>query len=296
MSSVLFDAPGPRARRRIRLVNLVGALVVLGVLAWVVAGLARQGQFTPQRWQPFLETSIWLDYLALGLWNTVRAAAISVVTSLVFGLVFGLGRLTHLAPVRWLCGVVVEFFRSIPVLVMMIFFYGFLAGLDIVEPAQAPFVAVVLGLTLYNGSVIAELVRSGVHNLPKGQREAGLAIGLTPARSRRIVELPQALIAMMPSLVSQLVVILKDTALGQIISYSELLRSTQIASTAFSNVIPAFIVAALIYIVINFGLTSFAGRLARRLDRRTAGTTRPAAVGTAAAGLGGSAGPEAARP
>src|SRR5690606_16557757 len=116
MSSVLFDAPGPRARRRIRILNVVGALVVLGVLAWVVVGLARQEQFTADKWLPFVrpgEENIWTDYLLLGLWNTLRAAAVSIITSLVFGLAFGLGRLSNLAPVRWICGIVVEFFRSV---------------------------------------------------------------------------------------------------------------------------------------------------------------------------------------
>lgn len=280
MSSVLFDAPGPRARRRIRILNVVGALVVLGVLAWVVVGLARQEQFTADKWLPFVrpgEENIWTDYLLLGLWNTLRAAAVSIITSLVFGLAFGLGRLSNLAPVRWICGIVVEFFRSVPVLIMMIFFWLlFATSVPFVPSGESPFLAVVCGLTLYNGSVIAELVRSGVHNLPKGQREAALAIGLTHGRSRRIIELPQALISMMPSLVSQLVVILKDTALGAIITYSELLRSAQISATFFQNFIPALLVVAVVYIIVNFLLTTLAGRLARRLDRRTAGGARTA--------------------
>ncbi|GAA4423644.1 amino acid ABC transporter permease [Georgenia halophila] len=270
MSSVLFDAPGPRTRRRIRLVNLAGALVLLAVLTWVVWGLARQGQFEPAKWTPFVGSSMWNHYLLVGLANTVRAAAIAIVTSLAFGIVFGLGRLAHLAPIRWVCTVIVEFFRAIPVLIMMIFFLSLFSAFDAVPSGDAPLVAVVVALTLYNGSVIAELVRSGVHNLPAGQREAAMAIGLTAGRSRRIIELPQALIAMMPSLVSQLVVILKDTALGSIITYPELLRSAERAATNWSNFIPAMIVTAAVFIVINYSLTRVAALVNRRLDRRTA--------------------------
>ena len=131
-----------------------------------------------------------------------------------FGFVFGLGRLSPSRAVRGVSGTIVEFFRAVPVLLMMIFFYLGLGKLQILEPSDVPLVAVVLGLTFYNGSVFAELVRSGVHGLPRGQREAALAVGLRGGQSLRLVEVPQALIAMLPAIASQLVVILKDTALG----------------------------------------------------------------------------------
>ncbi|WP_043500048.1 amino acid ABC transporter permease [Georgenia sp. SUBG003] len=284
MSSVLFDAPGPRTRRRIALVNVVGAVIVLGVLAWVIWGLAQKGQLTAAKWNPFLTESVWADYLLVGLWNTLRAAAVSIVTANVFGLLFGLGRLSHSRIVRGVCGTVVEFFRAVPVLIMMIFFWQLFSYVPGPWSAEPPFYGVVFGLTLYNGSVIAELVRSGVHNLPRGQREAALAIGLTRSKSLRLVEVPQALIAMMPSMVSQLVVILKDTALGYIITYSELLRSARLVGSTFANYVPALIVAAVIFIVINYTLTWTAELLARRLSRRTAGGTRPAEPTPADAG------------
>lgn len=283
MSIVLFDAPGPRTRRRILLVNVVGTLIVLGVLGWVIWALAGKGQLTAAKWSPFLTESVWVDYLLVGLWNTLRAAAISIVTANVFGLIFGLGRLSQLRTVRVLSGIVVEFFRAVPVLIMMIFFWLLFSYSGVVPSAQAPFFGVVVGLTLYNGSVIAELVRSGVQNLPRGQREAGLAIGLTPGKSLRLVEVPQALIAMLPSMISQLVVILKDTALGYIITYSELLRSARLVGSTFANYVPALIVAAVIFIVINYTLTWFAERVAQRLSKRTAGET-PAAAAAADAG------------
>ena len=284
MSSVLFDAPGPRTRRRIAAVNVVGALVVLGVLAWVIWGLAQKGQLTAAKWNPFLTETVWADYLLVGLWNTLRAALIAIVTANVFGLLFGLGRLSQSRLVRGVCGTVVEFFRAVPVLIMMIFFWQLFSYVPGPWMSAPPFYGVIFGLTLYNGSVIAELVRSGVHNLPRGQREAALAIGLTRSKSLRLVEVPQALIAMMPSMVSQLVVILKDTALGYIITYSELLRSARLVGSTFANYVPALIVAAVIFIVINYTLTWVAELLARRLSKRTAGGTRPAEPTPADAG------------
>lgn len=299
VQQVLFDAPGPRARRNILIGNIIGAIVILALLGFLIAALAAQGQFAPARWTPFLESRTWRFFLLEGLGYTLRAAAIAVVTSILFGLIFGLGRLSHIAPIRWISGIVVEFFRAVPVLLMMIFFWLLLSNIGLFRPQDSPFVAVVVGLTLYNGSVIAELVRSGVHNLPKGQREAGLAIGMTATQSLRSIEIPQALVAMLPALVGQFVVILKDSALGYIITYSELLAYARRLGSGEGNILQALLVAAAIFIIINFLLTALATRLSRFLSFRSGGkrkgeTGGPAPTAdstTIAAGAGVSARP-----
>lgn len=266
--AVLFDVPGPKARRRILVFNVLGALLVLGILAVVVNGLAAKDQFDAAKWTPFLEWSTWRYTLLPGLLQTLKAAGVAVVTSIIFGLLFGFGRLSGLAPLRWVCDVVVEFLRAVPVLLMMIFLYQFFAKSTPMNAADAPFFAVVVALTLYNGSVIAELVRSGVFGLPKGQREAGLAIGLTPSQSLRSIEIPQALVAMLPALLGQFVVILKDSALGYIIGYSDLLANAQRLGAGEGNMLPSLLVAAAIFIVINMILTFTAQRLSGLLGAR----------------------------
>ncbi|GCE76860.1 amino acid ABC transporter permease [Cellulomonas biazotea] len=272
--SVLFDAPGPRTRRRMVWVNVAATVVVVGIGAWVLSRLGAKGQLNPDLWTIFLTADPWVDYLLPGLVGTLRAAAIAIVTSAVFGLVFGLGRLSASRTVRAVSGAVVEFFRAVPVLLMMIFFWLGLSRLDLVEPRDLPLVAVVLGLTFYNGSVFAELVRSGVHNLPKGQREAALAVGLRRSQSLRLVEVPQALLAMLPAIASQLVVILKDTALGYIITYPELLDAARRLGSGQGNILQSLVVAALIFIVINYALTRLAGLLAGRVGLRTSGRAK----------------------
>ncbi|MFD6175747.1 MULTISPECIES: amino acid ABC transporter permease [unclassified Isoptericola] len=287
--TVLFDAPGPRARRRILLGNIVGALVVLGVAAAVVVALANKGQFAAALWSPIFTSSAWENYFIPGLRNTLRAAGWAIVGAVIFGLILGSGRLARSRTVRWVSGVVVEFFRAVPVLLMMIFFW-LLLGFNHVETPE--FLAVVIALILYNGSVIAELVRSGVGNLPKGQSEAGLAIGLTGGQTLRSIQLPQALIAMLPALVSQLVVVLKDSALGQIISYPELLRAAQIFGNLNSNNLQTLTVAALVFIVINWALTAVARWLSRYLSGRTSGATGTGpGIGNPTAVAGGTTGP-----
>jgi glutamate transport system permease protein len=271
--NVLFDAPGPKARARHLVLTIIGVIGALGVL-WIILGkMADANQLEPSLWTPFVEDpAVWTAYLLPGLWGTVKAAALSIVFAGVFGIVFGMGRLAPNTWVRWACGIVVEFFRSVPVLLMMVFFYfGYFARSDLVSPSTAPLAAVVLALTLYNGSVIAELVRSGVHSLPKGQSEAGLSIGLSPGQTLRSIQLPQALTAMLPALISQFVVILKDTALGVVITYPELLNQAKTLGSAYANTVPAYLVAAVIFIVINYTLTKLAAFVEKRLKARRRG-------------------------
>ncbi|NHA68443.1 amino acid ABC transporter permease [Phycicoccus flavus] len=272
--SVLFDAPGPKARLRHNVLTGVGVVLVL-VIAWLVYGkMSETGQLESYLWTPyFTDPAVWTSYILPGLWATLKAAAISMVLAGVFGIAFGMGRLSESRPVRWVCSVVVEFFRSVPVLLMMVFFFfGFFARSTWLPSDLAPLAAVVLGLTLYNGSVIAELVRSGVHSLPKGQSEAGLSVGLTPSQTLRSIQLPQALRAMLPALIGQLVVVLKDTALGTIVLYPELLtQGGRTLGSAYANVIPAYIVVALIFIVINYSLTKVAGFVETWMKRRRRG-------------------------
>lgn len=277
--TVLFDNPGPRARMRYRIIAALG-LLVAAALAWVVVGkLNEYEEFSGAKWSPMATWETWRYYLLIGLWNTVKAAALSVVGASIFGFVFGAGRLSGNRVVRWVSGAVVEFFRAIPVLIMMIFFFGIYAYNGVFSADLNPLAAVVTALTLYNGSVMAELLRSGVHSLPSGQSEAGLSVGLAPGQVLRSIQIPQAVTAMLPALVSQLVVILKDTALGTVITYPELLQQGQNLSSLHSNIFAALVVVAIVFIIVNWTLTSLAGLLERRLNRRgrTAGDAVAAA-------------------
>lgn len=277
-ASVLFDAPGPKAKRLYRVIGVVSVLLLLGLAYLVYRGLSKpaNNQFTAEKWMPFLTGEAWTAYLIPGILSTLRAAALSVVLAGAFGILLGMGRLSQLAPIRWFCGIFVEFFRSVPVLMMMLFFYYLgLFALGISGPSLSLF-GVVAGLTFYNSCVIAELIRSGVHSLPKGQGEAGLAIGMTPTQTLVSILLPQAITAMLPSLISQLVVILKDSALGYIITYSELIRAGQNFSTSKGNLIPTLMVVAALFILINYGLTRVARLLEQRLQRSGRGPRRAA--------------------
>ena len=266
--TVLYDAPGPGARVRHRIYGAAAVVVAVLVLWWVLTKFADKSQLDGAKWSPFLDWVTWKEYLLIGLRQTVIAAVISIVLAAVLGLLLGLGRMSQVRLIRWPCAVFVEFFRAVPVLLMMYFTFRLYNQYHLFSDDFRTLAAVVTGLTFYNGSVMGEVLRSGVASLPKGQREAGLSIGLRPAQVLRSILVPQALTAMMPILVSQLVIVLKDTALGSAILYDELLNWGQTLGSAQANTVPALIVVAVIFILLNYALTKAAGRLERRLRRR----------------------------
>jgi len=266
MSTVLYDHPGPRAKVRNAILTVVFGVLILALFYWIYRKFDEKGQWASVLWKPFLEGATWENFIIPGLMGTLKAAALGIVLSLAFGLIFAVGRLSEH---RWIsvpAGAVVEFFRAVPLLLMIFFvFYGVPKLTD--EPMPA-FWSVVIGLTLYNGSVLAEAFRAGVRSVPAGQSEAAYAIGMRKSAVMRHILVPQAARAMLPVIVSQLVVLLKDTALGYIVSYPELLQQgVNVLAANYGNVIAAAIVIAAIYIVVNFALTS----LASWLDRRSRG-------------------------
>lgn len=267
MTSVLFDVPGPRAKVRNHIIS--AATVVLGALVlWaVVSRLAEKGQLTSAKWQPFLTADLWQTYVLPGIAGTLTAAAVSILLAVILGLLLGVGRLSPTKSVSRACAVIVEFFRAVPVLIMMIFAYFLFALYDVFPSKQLALAGVVTGLTLYNGAVIAEIVRSGVGALPRGQTEAAESLGLSWGQTMRSILLPQAITSMLPVLVSQLVVVLKDTAIGYQITFLEMVRQGTVIGSTYGNYVPALIVIAVLMISLNFALSAAATRLERRLRR-----------------------------
>ncbi len=285
--SVLFDAPGPRARWLNRVLGVVTPIVVLGVVGLFVWQLDRKGQWAWALWEPFTEAKVWQSFILPGLKNTLSAAVVAAALALGFGVIFGFGRLSERRWIRMPCGAAVEFFRAIPVLIMIFFAQ---AGPPVIadafnrsiEPISA-FEAVVIGLTLYNGSVFVEIFRAGIRAIPTGQAEAGYAIGLRKSDVMLRILLPQAITTMMPVIVSQLVVLLKDSALGYVIAYEDLLNAgfVQVKSN-FNNLIPAAIVITAIYVAINLTVSYLAGWLERRSRRSRKSAAVPLSTDTSA--------------
>jgi glutamate transport system permease protein len=279
--SVLYDLPGPRARVRNVALTVLFLAGLAAVVWWVLVELNEKNQLDWEKWSPYLAgTEAWTTYLLPGLQNTLIAAGLAILMALPIGAVFGIARLSDHAWIARPAGAIVEFFRAIPVLLMMFFASVVYAEFTDIDRDVRPLYAVVTGLVIYNASVLAEVVRAGILSLPRGQTEAALAVGLRKGQLMTNILLPQAVTAMLPAIVSQLVVIVKDTALGgALVNFSELMAQARPAQSYYgANVIATLVVIAVIYIVINSLLSWIAGRLEKWLRTRKKGTG--AVVGT----------------
>ncbi|MFE7240882.1 amino acid ABC transporter permease [Streptomyces sp. NPDC057582] len=281
-ASALYDIPGPRTRKRHFVYGIVSTAVIIALVGWIIYLLVETEQFTSAKWTPFEYKGI-QELLLRGLGNTLKAFAYAAVLSLALGAVLAVGRLSEHRAVRWLATLVVEFFRAMPVLVMIFFIF--------VALKVQPLPALVAGLTLYNGSVLAEVFRTGINSVERGQREAAYALGMRKTQVMTFVLAPQAVRAMLPTIISQLVVALKDTSLGYLITYEEFLHAGKLIASNLDYdlpFIPVVMVISPIYIGMCMLLSWFATWVAKR-ERRSPKTeaveVAPAEPGTLLPGV-----------
>lgn len=273
--TVLYDAQGPRARRRTRIGTGVALLLLAGLAYLVVRRLAARDQFSMEKWGPFIDPgnesfeAVW-GLIGEGIVNTLKAATIAMVLSVVLGTLIAVARLSLGRAGRIPLIGLVELLRGLPVVVLVYFGVRVLpdVGVDLRElPGGQELWGLVIGLTAYNMVIFAEVIRAGVASLPRGQREAALATGLTNGQAMRLILLPQSFRVMLPAIISQLVVVLKDTSLVTFVAnFDELLSQGERIRRILDNPIQTFIVIALIYIAINYALD----RLARAIQARQA--------------------------
>lgn len=284
-SSVLYDAPGPRARVRNRIYTVAGSLAVLGLVAFTLYRMNVKGQLEPEVWNIFNNAGVRTS-IRDGVVTTLKVFAVAGVLSLVLGLLLAVARLSEHKTVRWAATGFIELFRAIPLLItiyaLWFLFLTYKNDLGVVGDNTA-FWALVIGLTVYNGCVQAEVIRAGVNAVPRGQVEAAYALGLRKSQVMTMLLLPQAVRSMLPTMISQLVVTLKDTSLGYIITYSELLFA---ARTMASNIIvngenpitAVVIVVGAIYVALCLALAGLATWIERRGRRAKTGITVAAAT------------------
>ena len=280
MTSVLYDVPGPKARRISLIVSIIGGVLILAGLVGVflllaqprenAGGVAQPGIFDPSRWDILLDRAFW-RFMWRGIQGTLQMAAVAAVGALIFGVLLSMARTARLAIIRVPAIIVVEFFRGMPVLLMMLFI--------LLVFSTGSYWAGVSALVVYNGAVIGEALRAGIASLPKGQRESGLAIGLTPLQMRFSIEFPQAFRLMLPIIIAQLVVLLKDTSLAYILGYHEMHQRRPARRdrrrSAAKYLFTLFFVVWAIYLIINMGLSW----VARLVARRTASGGKPGRKG-----------------
>ncbi len=276
---VLFDAPGPKARARIRIFTVLSVLVLLGVIALGVLQFGSHGQLAGYKWSYFAEWP-YQRFLFQGLVMTLKAAAVAAVLALPFGAFLALGRLSENRLIRSVSSGYVELFRSVPLLLVL---YVFLLAIPRTGYTFPVFWSLVIPIVLCSSAVLAEVFRAGVMALDRGQSEAAYALGMRRRQVMWLVVLPQAIRLVVPSLVSQMVSLLKDTTLGYVVSYPELLNQGKSLGSFTHYFVQSYLVVTAIYVVMNAVLSQLAHALERRAQRKPRadgvapdpGSTRP---------------------
>ncbi len=268
---VLFDTPGPRGRRRIVAASVVVVLLTALALALAVRQLAVNGQLAPHMWS-FLGYSAILAHLGHGLVGTFLATGVSAVVAFPLGLLLALGRLSPVRTVAWLATGWIEFFRSVPMLLVV---YAFLLALPRFGVVLPVLWMLVVPMILVGSASMAEVFRAGVLAVERGQWEAAASLGLLPRSTMRLVVLPQALRIVLPNLLTGLVSLLKDSTLGYVVSYPELMQQGKTLASFYGYLIQTYLVIAVVYVAVNYGLTRLAARLQARGSLKAA-STRPA--------------------
>jgi glutamate transport system permease protein len=269
MTSVLYDAPGPKAKRLSLVISIVGGTLIVAGLVGIVfflaaprtnaGGVELPGMLDPSRWDILLDLALWRAIIGRGLVGTLQMAVPAAILAVAFGMFLSIVRSASNRFVRVPAMIVIEFFRGMPVLLLMLFI--------LLVFSTGAYWAGIAGLALYNGAVIGEALRAGIASLPRGQRESGLAIGLSPMQTRFSIEFPQAFRQMLPIIVAQLVVLLKDTSLAFIIGYQELLNiGLRQGPTTFGSkyFFTLFFVVLAVYLAVNLLLSGIARLIAHR--------------------------------
>ena len=271
---VLFDEPGPRGRATIRIARIVAAVLVVLLVAGAVWQFAVHGQLAPYKWQFFTYTAIIQTLIVDGIGNTFLATAVAAVVAVPFGLVLALGRLSRNRVLSRISVAWIEFFRSMPMILVV---YALLLALPRSGIVLPVFWMLVVPMILVSSASSAEVFRAGIKAVDKGQWEAAQSLGLSPGLVLTTIVLPQAFRIVLPNLLTGIVSLLKDSTLGYVVSYGELMQQGKELVAYYHYMIQTYLVIALIYVVINWLLTRLASRLQTRMGtRRTAGA--PVAV------------------
>ncbi|MGJ9413716.1 amino acid ABC transporter permease [Aeromicrobium sp. CF4.19] len=247
---------------------MLASIVLTGLAAWILRELWKQEQITPDQWEAFVQPAI-ASALLEGLVDTLSAAVAAIALALIFGAVLAAGRLSEHKWLRWPSHAIVEFFRAVPLLLLILFLY-----LSVVGDRVGSFWTLVLAIMLCHGAVMAEIFRAGLQSVPRGQTEAGYAIGLRKSRVMVLILAPQTVRSMLPAIIAQLVVVLKDTALGYIIGAPGVVNVAEriYISPEYRNPLAVGIFLAAVFFIINYALSKVAVGLEARLRRKGGGT------------------------
>ncbi|WP_311223065.1 MULTISPECIES: amino acid ABC transporter permease [unclassified Acidovorax] len=259
LEDILFGAPSPQARAVTRAVSVAAAAVLLLLAAAVVFRFHTAGQLDARFWTFFAWPTTWA-FLAKGLLGTLASAAMAAVIALILGLVLMLGRQSRPQFVRWPSIAVIEFLRGTPTLLLIYVCFLVLPSVGI---KLSTYWMLTLPVAFSTAAVVAEVYRAGVLAVPRGQTDAARSLGMTQAQVFFVVVFPQALRYIVPALVAQLVIVVKDTTFGYVVTYGELMQNARVLIANYHSLVPVYLVVAALYCLVNYAISRASKRLGR---------------------------------
>lgn len=245
---VLYERPGPRTRRAVRLATALSVAVLLSAAAWVVWRLQAAGQFEWRHWHFFARPSTWL-FIAEGVAGTLAASLLAGAMALGLGLLLMAGRVSSSGTARAACTALIELTRGVPTLLFIYLFILVIPRSGLTLPAVWN---ITLPVAISASGTVAELLRSGVNAVPAGQREAALALGMSSRQAFWRIILPQGLRSVIPALIAELVIVLKDTTFAYLVSFPDLMQNARVLISNYDALLPVYLVVAMLYIAVNY--------------------------------------------
>ena len=259
----LYEAPGPKARRRIAAATAVSLTVLAVLAACVIRQFYRTGQLDAKYWSFFMKATTW-RFLGRGIVGTLEAALAAGVVVFAMGFLMMLGRISKYKAARGICTALIEFTRGVPTLLFIYFFFLVVPQFGIQLSA---FWKISLPVAISASGVVAEVLRSGVNAVPRGQKEAALSLGMSNRSVFLKVVFPQAIRYVIPALISEVVIVVKDTTFAYVVNFPDLMQNAKVLISNYDALLSVYLVVAVIYIIINYLLNRLSVFAARRRNR-----------------------------
>jgi glutamate transport system permease protein len=256
----LYDAPGPKTRQRIVFATVISLAVIAVLVILIIRQFYISGQLQAKYWSFFFRATTW-RFIGLGLLGTVKVALTAGVTAFCAGLVLMLGRICDSRIVRGISTALIEFSRGVPTLLFIYFFFLVAPQLGLRLPA---FWKISLPVAISAAGVVAEVLRSGVNAVPRGQREAAMSLGMQRGSVFFKIIFPQALQFVIPAMIAELVIVLKDTTFAYIVNYADLMQNAKVLISNYDALLSVYLIVAVIYILINASLNKLSAVIAQR--------------------------------
>lgn len=259
---ILYEAPGPKMRRRITIATVISLIALAALIVLIVRQFYITGQLKAKYWSLFTRYTTW-RFLGRGLAGTLEVALMSSVVSFAAGLLLMLGRISKYRILRWFSTALIELSRGIPTLLFIYFFFLLAPQFGLKLPA---FWKIVLPVSISAAGVVAEVLRSGVNAVPKGQTEAALSLGMRDGSVFFKIVFPQAFRYVIPALIAEIVIVLKDTTFAYVVNYADLMQNAKVLISNYDALLSVYLVVAVIYILINYLLNKLSVAIARRTN------------------------------